>query len=194
MADTPSRFDSPVSLTKRQLLGGLAATAAGGGGLLTLASDDASAAASVELGTVQVSDAAFETESVTPVVESQVTYDYAVGDAAVGDLVVELLVGDTVVADETLVTDTTSLRNDETLVGRVTDADRWSASDFTVAVGESVTRSVTVGVRFAVRDPDGSVLEAASAETVVDISVTHPRDSEWSVQVGATGVVRAPEN
>jgi hypothetical protein len=189
MPDARDRLDSLASLDRRSVLVGAGSLAAGGGVVLA-SSDRADAAADVELGSITLTGGSFEAAEVVPVVDVAVTYDFSVGSADVATLRSELLVGESVIASEALTTDTTSLRNDTTLTGRITDADGYTAADFAPAVGETVSVEVPISVRFAVLDDAGDVLASDTVATTRTITVEHPRDSEYTAAIGVTGEIR----
>jgi len=178
---------SPVS--RRQALLGLGTLAVSGSGLAVVGTQQASGAANVSVDSFTVSDATFEAESVAPVVELSLAYDYDVGVSGVSGLVFELAVGDSVVASDELTTDRTALSNTTDLSGRVTDADAWGSADFAPAVGKSVSRDVSVTVRFVVLDSTGDVIVSDTATDSATVTVTHPQDSRLVAEVGGDGVI-----
>lgn len=187
MERTRQRIDSAAQhVTRRRAIAG-GATLLTAGGTLVWVGDSASAAVTIDGWTVP--DASFEAETVDPVVNADVKYRYDVGDASIRALALELLVGDHTVASDELVTDRTSLESTVTLSGPLTDSDAWSASDFDVAVGESVSRDVTVAVRFAVLDTNDSELVTDRAEDTSTVTITHPQDSTYSATVGGSASI-----
>jgi len=165
------------------MVAGLAAALAGGGGLTAVASEEAVA---VSVESLNVGNATFQAMQVDPVVDVEIAYEYAVERAE--QVVLELRVGETVVAEESLRTSTTELSNTSELSGRVVRSGAWSASDFAVERGETVTRDVTVGVRLAVRADDSVVAEDTATDTAT-VEVAYP-ESAASASIGGEGVIR----
>ena len=184
-----TQFDEWSPVSRRQALLGIGAVAASGSGLAVVGTQQASGAANVSVDSFSVSDAEFEAESAAPVVELSVAYNYDVGNSGVSGLLFELVVGDSVVASDELTTDRTALSNTTDLSGRVTDSDGWDSADFAPAVGESVSRDVSVAVRFAVLDSTGDAIVEDSATDSATVTVTHPRDSRLVAEVGGDGVI-----
>jgi len=148
-----------------------------------------SRAARVSVNSLDVASQTFEQETVTPVVNVQLGYEYDAGQQPVDALRFELSVADSVVASTDLRTSRVALSGDTTLAGRVSDADAWSAQDFTVDIGETVERTVSVGVRMAVLDGDNSVIVEDSVRDDAAITVTHPQENAWTATVGGTGTI-----
>ena len=96
------------------------------------------------------------------------------------ELHIELLVDGDAVASESLRTGSEELENGTDLSGRVVDANAWSASDFKVESGESITREIDVTVEFSVVDVD-RVVAADSATDTAEIVVEHPNDDHATV-------------
>ena len=185
-ADDWSVSNLNSGLSRRRVLLGTASVAVGATALQLVAGQNASANVSVEQ--VEIADATFEAEAVDPVVDVTVAYAYAAD--SVSELHIELLVDGDAVASESLRTDSEELENDTDLSGRVVDADKWSAVDFEVESGESVTREIDVTVEFSVVDVD-SVVAADSATDTAEIVVEHPTDGVASV--GMVGEIRNDE-
>jgi hypothetical protein len=153
------------------------------GGTAALALGTESAAADVTVESLDVQSATFDAQSVQPVVNADIAYEYTYDDAQ--ELRFEVLVADTVVASETLRTDSASLAETTTLSGRVTDSDAWSESDFDAPQGGSVEREVSVTVRFAVL-VNGTAAASDEATDTATITVRWPADAAYA-EVG--GVV-----
>lgn len=181
-----TRYDRAVStLSRRQALAG-GATLLTAGGTLVWVGQPASAAVSVEEWTV--ADATFEAEAVTPVVDATVQWSYDVGERAVAELFVGLSVDGETIASETLDTKRTVLDGDSALSGDVTDSSAWDQSDFEVGVGEAVTRTLTIGVTFEVRDESG-VIVADSDEDSAEVEVSHPQETKLLAEVGGSATI-----
>jgi hypothetical protein len=165
------------------MVAGLATALAGGGGLAVVATDEAVA---VSVESLSVDDAQFQAEQVDPVVDVTIGWEYAVERAE--QVIIELLVGETVVAEESLRTSTAELSNESELSGRVVRSEAWSASDFAVERGETVTRDVTVGVRLAVRADESVVAEDTATDTAT-VEVAYPEDAA-SASIGGEGMIR----
>lgn len=188
MDDERSRLDSIASLDRRAVLVGAGSLAIGGGAVLATSTEDA--AAQVTMGSLTIDDARFQSESVTPVADVEVLYEYGVGSAEVATLETRLLADGSPIAAEQLSTGTTTLKNDTNLSGAITDAESLAASDFAPAVGESVTVQVEIAVAFAVLDVAETVIASDRVAESVAITVTHPQSSEYVVEIGAVGEVR----
>jgi len=189
MAHDRQRFDSAVShLSRRQALAAGAALVTAGGSLVVVG-EPASAQVSVE--GLSVPDESFTRESVEPVVDVAVSYNYDAGTRPVERLRFGLTVGGTEVATEDLVTDRTTLSGETHLSGRVTDAEAWTATDFAPAVAEEVQHTLALGLSFAVVDTDGNTVVSDSASTEATVTVAHPQDSEYIAEVGGSGTIRA---
>jgi hypothetical protein len=189
MANDRQRFDSAVShLSRRQALAAGAALVTAGGSLVVVG-EPASAQVSVE--GLSVPDKSFTRESVEPVVDVTVSYNYDAGNRPVEQLRFGLTVGGTEVATEDLVTDRTTLSGETQLSGRVTDAEAWSATDFAPAVAEEAQHTLALGLSFAVVDTDGNTVVSDSASTEATVTVAHPQDSEYIAEVGGSGTIRA---
>jgi len=169
------------NLSRRRVIATTAGASLGLAGLAVGATGDASADVSVD--DVTVSDASFDAESVDPVIEATIPFEYSV--ETISEVLIELQVGDSVVADEILNTTTTEADAETTLSGRVVDSDSWSASDFTVSEGQSISREVSVGVRLAVLDGDELLVEATGSDTAT-VAVEHPQQGTASVGLQAT--------
>jgi hypothetical protein len=179
---------TPVS--RRQALAGIGTVAAGAGGYVALGSQPTRAAVTVE--SFDVADAEFTAEQVDPVVAVDLSYSYDAGVAPVTNLRFELLVAETVVASDTLVTDTTTHDGTLSLRGSVTDAEAWSASDFSPDVAEQISHEVSVTVRFAVREQDGTVIVEDSKADTGTVVVDHPQESTYVASVGGSGSIVTP--
>lgn len=188
MPDARDRLDSLASLDRRSVLAAAGSAAAGGGVLLSVGAEPA--AADVTMGEPDITGGSFTAETLDPIADVRVKYDYDVGSADVAALRTELLAGGDVIATERLTTDTTALENDTTLSGRVTDAEAYAAADFAPAVGESVTVDVEVGVTFAVLDSADAVLASDSVSDTVPVTVAHPQESAYEVTIGVEGEIR----
>jgi hypothetical protein len=179
---------TPVS--RRQALAGIGTVAAGMGGVALIGTQPARARVSVE--SFAVDDAEFTAESVAPVVDVDISYDYDAGTSAVDELLFELTVGETVVASDSLVTDMTTHEGTLELRGDVTDSDAWSADDFAPAVASKVERDLSVTVRFAVLASDDSVIVEDSKTDTATVVVSHPQQSEYIASVGGSGSIVTP--
>ena len=175
-ADDWSVSNLNSGLSRRRVLLGTASVAVGATALQLVAGQNARANVSVEQ--VSIDDATFEAEAVDPVVDVTVAYAYAAD--SVSELHIELLVDGDAVASESLRTGSEELENDTDLSGRVVDADAWSAADFEVEFGESITREIDVTVEFSVVDVD-RVVAADSASDTAEIIVEHPNDDHATV-------------
>lgn len=178
-------------VSRRRALAGVGTVATAGVGVLAFAPDPARAQVSVD--SFAVSNADFEAESVTPVADVMIGYAYDVGSEAVSELRFALTIGGGEVATESLTTQATQLEGETNLSARLTESSAWSASDFAVAVGESVSREVTVGVSFEVAD-SGGVLVSDTAEDTATVTVSHPQQETWTATVGGSGTIRTPES
>lgn len=182
MVDRQRFGDSRI--TRRKAILGSATLVGGGVAVAALPND---ARASVAVDSLTVEDATFEAESVVPVVQADIGYEFA--HPQVARLWIGLEVKGDVIASEQLMTGTTELRNSTTLSGRVTDSAAFSDADFTVARGESVTVDVPVTVSFEVRDSDGNALVSDSKSNTVSVEVVHPDDAEFAIVGGSVSVV-----
>ena len=169
------------NLSRRRVIATTAGASLGLAGLAVGATGDASADVSVD--DVSVSDASFDAAEVDPVIEATIPFEYSV--ETISDVVIELQVGDSVVADEILNTTTTDASAETTLSGRVVDSDSWSASDFAVSEGQSISREITVGVRLAALDGDELLVEATGSDTAT-VAVSHPQQGTASVGLQAS--------
>lgn len=169
------------NLSRRRVIATTAGASLGLAGLAVGATGDASADVSVD--DVTVSDASFDAESVDPVIEATIPFEYSVD--TISEVLIELQVGDSVVADEILNTTTTDADAETTLSGRVVDSDSWSASDFAVSEGQSISREISVGVRLAVLDGDELLVEATGSDTAT-VAVEHPQQGTANVGLQAT--------
>jgi len=169
------------NLSRRRVIATTAGASLGLAGLAVGATGDASADVSVD--DVTVSDASFDAAEVDPVIEATIPFEYSV--ETISDVVIELQVGDSVVADEILNTTTADASAETTLSGRVVDSDSWSASDFAVSEGQSISRELSVGVRLAVLDGDELLVEATGSDTAT-IAVEHPQQGTASVGLQAS--------
>jgi len=161
---------------------------AGGGAALAVAPEDARADVAVE--EFAVSDATFEAESVTPVVDADIAYAYRAD--SVSELAFELLVGESVVAEDALRTASTELDETTQLSGEVLDADAYSQSDFASDAGAETTVTVDVGVRFRVLDADGDELAADSARDDATVEVVSPVGETHATIGGSATIKRSP--
>jgi len=188
MPDDSQRVESVVQhLSRRRLLAGSGVGLVGVGGLVW-ASEPTHARVSVDA--LSIPDTSFESESVVPVVDLTLWYDYDAGTEAVSELVFVVKIGGDRVATTDLRTDRTTLSGETSVTARVTDSDSWRASDFAPSVGESVERDVTVTVRFEVQNSDGTALVSDTTSDDVTITVTHPQDNMLVAEVGGEGTVR----
>jgi hypothetical protein len=169
------------NLSRRRVIATTAGASLGLAGLAVGATGDASADVSVD--DVSVSDASFDAESVDPVIEATIPFAYSV--ETISEVLIELQVGDSVVADEILNTTTTEADAETTLSGRVVDSDSWSASDFVVSEGQSISREISVSVRLAVLD-GGELLVKATGSDTATVEVSHPQQGTASVGLQAT--------
>jgi hypothetical protein len=182
-----ARHSTSRIVTRRRAVAGLGGLATAGVGVLAIAPDPARAQVSVD--TFDVTGGEFTAASITPVADVTIGYDYDVGQEAISELRFALTINDTEVATESLTTQATQLSGETELSARVTESEAWSASDFEVAVGESVSHDVTVGVAFEVRD-SGGVLVSDTAEDTATVTVSHPQANTWTATVGGSGVIR----
>jgi len=184
--DLPTAAEySPVS--RRQALAGVGTLAAGGVGLAATLPDGARA--SVTVAEFFVADAEFEAETVDPVVDATVEYDYDAANSPVDALAFALVIDGTVVASDDLQTSRSTLSGETDLSGRVVDSDAWSASDFEPAVGESVSQTLSVTVTFDVVESDGSSIVSDEAGDSGAVVVSHPQDSAYVATVGGDAVI-----
>jgi len=170
------------------MVAGLAAALAGGGGLTAVASEEAVA---VSVESLNVGNATFQAMQVDPVVDVEIAYEYAVERAE--QVVLELRVGETVVAEESLRTSTTELSNTSELSGRVVRSDAWSASDFTVERGETVTRDVDLRALLAARDTDAPLTPPLSVGALLDAdreTLVEPPDDAVDINLAALQIRR----
>ena len=175
-------------ITRRRLLSGIGVAGASTAALSIVATDTASAA--VELGTLDAQSATFTGASAIPVLDATVRYEYSVSKA--DTTIVELSVGDSVVASEEQMTALVGSEGSTTLSGRVTDSDAWTESDFDAPTNGSVTRDVSVSVRFAVLS-GGSVVASDTASATLPITVDNS-GAEPQIRVGATVSVSNAES
>jgi hypothetical protein len=189
MHDDSKRYDRAVAqLSRRRALAGGAALLTAGGTLVWVGSD--TARADVTLDKLTIPDADFESTGIDPVVDVTAKYDYDTGQAAVDKLRLTLTVGGDTVATEELVTEHTVLTGEADLSGRITDSEAWSDTDFAPAVAETVERTLTVGLTFAVVGTDGQAIVEDSVTEDVTVTVAHPQESQYVAAVGGTGTVR----
>lgn len=186
--DRNSRLRDSRIVTRRRAVAGALTTA--GIGVVAFAPTPTRAQVSVD--SFAVDDGTFTAESVTPVADVTLAYEYDVGSEAVSELRFALTIGGETVASESLTTQATALSGETTLAARLTESSAWADSDFVVGVGESVSHEVTVGVRFEVRD-SGGVLVSDEASDTATVTVSHPQENTWSASVGGSGVIRTPE-
>lgn len=178
---TVRKLSQPLS--RRRVLFGVA-TVTGGGTALALTSSQRGRA-SVDVDQVSVPDAEFEADAIEPVVDVAVAYAWRYD--APTEVAIELLIDGDAVATEQLRTGQTEFEATTELSGRILDSDAWSAEDFTVVAGETVTRDVTIGVSFAVIDGN-EVVASDTAEDVSTIEITNPVDDY--ARVGMVGEIR----
>jgi hypothetical protein len=160
---------------------------AGGGATLAVAPEDARADVAVE--DFSVSDATFEAESVTPIVDAQIAYAYRAD--AVSELSIDLTVGETVVDSESLRTSRAELDETTQLSGEILAADAYSQSDFEPDAGGETTVTVEVGVRFRVLDADGNELAADSARDDATVEVVSPVGETHATIGGSATIERS---
>lgn len=174
--------DSQRIVSRRQALATLG-TLAGGSVVagVTLTSMQR-AGASVSVEDFQVSDATFEAQSVTPIVDATIAYDYTVEQAS--EIYVELQAGGEQIASETLRTSSAELSNTTELTGNILDSPAFGASDFTVASGETTTIDVDVGVLFEVRY-DGNVVASDTASDTASVEVVSPESGGYATVGGS---------
>lgn len=182
----PIRSRIADSYSRRRVLTAVGVVA-GGGAALAVAPEDARADVAVE--EFAVSDATFEAESVTPIVDAEVAYAYRAD--AVSEIALELRVGETVVDETTLRTSSAELESSESLSGNVLDADAYSQSDFAPDAGGETTVTVAVGVRFAVLDADGDELASDRASDEATVEVISPRDKQYATIGGSATIERS---
>jgi len=176
------------TLSRRKALAG-GATLLTAGGTLVWVGDPASAQVSVDELTIP--DAAFERESVIPVVDVTAAYEFDAGSEAVGSVLLTLSVDGDTIAREELITARSALSGESTITGRITDAEGYDSTMFAPAVGESVEQTLSVELGFTVRRSDDSEIVSASATEEVVVSVTNPQTSALTAEVGGVGEVRA---
>lgn len=192
MSEENSRVDSIVSkLSRRQALAGVTTLVTAGGSLVVVG-EPAQARVSVE--SFEVSDSKFERESVEPVLDVVVQFDYDAGLEPVNALEFSLLIDGDEIASDRLVTSETSHTGDTTLSGSVLDSGSWDSSDFAVSVGEGITRELSVALEFRVVTSEGTVIVDDRAEDTATVEVDHPRESALIASVGGTGSIRAAED
>ena len=175
---------STLNVTRRHAIAAVG-TVVGGGTILAAGTDSARASVSVE--SFSVADATFEAAEVTPVIDAAIGYAYRA--ASVAELWLGLVVGETVVAETSLRTGSEELENTTELSGRVTDADAYSAADFVVESGSETTVTVDAGVRFEVRDADGSVVASDEARDESDVRVVSPEGETHATIGGSAEIV-----
>lgn len=189
MHDDHRRYDRAVAqLSRRRALAGGAALLTVGGTLVWVGSD--TARADVTIGELTIPDESFESEGIDPVVDVTAKYDFDVGQAAVSELRFTLTVDGDTVATADLVTDATVLTGETDLSGRITDSEAWAIEDFAPGVAETVERTLTVGLAFAVVGSDGAAIVEDSVSEDVSVTVAHPQQSQYVASVGGTGTVR----
>ena len=172
-------------MSRRHAIAALATVVGGGTTLALVGSDGARASVSVE--SFEVADATFEADDVTPVIDADIGYAYRAD--SVTELWIGLLVGEEVVAEETLRTNSEELENTTDLSGRVLDSPAYGQSDFAVDAGETTTVTVDAGVRFEVRNGDGSVLASDEATDSATVEVVSP-EGETYATIGGSGEIR----
>lgn len=188
MSREKQRFDRVAqSLSRRRLIGG-AATLLTAGGTLVVVGDPA--AAQVTVDDFAVSDAELTSEAATPVVDVTAAFEYDAGTQPVRALRFALSVGGSVIASDELVTDSTMNDGTTTLSGRVTDADAWTTDDFAPEVASSVSRELTIGLKFEVLDGEDSVIVSDTATDAATVVVSHPQESQYVAEVGGRGSIR----
>jgi len=191
MSDNNAPVDRIVSkLSRRRALAGVATLATAGGSLVVVGEP---AQASVSVDGLDVSDATFERESVTPVVDVSVSYQYDASLEPVNALEFALLVDGTEVASDELITDKTALDGQTTLSGTVTDSQQWSESDFQPTVGEAVTREIQFTLEFRVVTSEGTTIVDDEASDTATVEVSHPQQSALVASVGGRGTIRAAD-
>ena len=174
--------DSNVNVSRRRVLAGVGGLAIGGVGLSVGMSG---AGAAVSLNSWDVQDQTFEAESVTPVVNATVAYDY---DAAgVSTLWMALTVSGDVVDETGKMVSSDSGSGEESLSGGVLESSAFTQSDFEVGAGGTTTVDVPVGAAFEVRDSAGNVLASDSVEQTAVVKVVHPEDGVATV--GGSAVI-----
>jgi len=187
MSRQTQRYDRVVStLNRRRVLAGAGTLAAGGLGVVALGGD---ARAQVDVEGLQIPDASFTSEQVTPAVAVDIGYNYDVGTAPVQALGFTLAVGGTVIAEDRLETTRSTLSETTTLQGRVTDSDAWGSDDFAPAVGEEINRDLSVSVTFDVLESDDTVIVGDTASTTATVTIAHPQETSYTATVGATGEI-----
>jgi hypothetical protein len=177
--------------TRRKALAGGATILATGGTIIALGGD---ARAKVALDALEIPDATLTGETVSPVANVDVRYEYDIGEQAMGALRFALTVGGDVIASSELVTDKTTYEGTTDLAGPVTDSTAWTSDDFSPAVASSVTRTLSVGLSLTVVDPNDAELASATASEEVSVVIEHPRDSKVTARVGGQGVIRTATN
>jgi hypothetical protein len=176
---------TPVS--RRQALAGIGTVATGAIGTAVIAQP---AGATVSVDEFTVKSNSFDAEQVDPIVTATIGYDYDVGTAPVADVRVSLSIDGTEVAQETMATNKTTYQSSVELSGRIADSGQWSVGHFEPSAGASVSREVSVTVRFAVRDSDGRVIKSATASDTAEVTVTHPESGQTYVTVGGSAEIK----
>lgn len=182
--------DSRSIVTRRRALatlGTLAGSSVVAAGALTRSQR---AGASVSVEDFDVSDATFEAQSVTPIVDATIAYDYSVEQAS--EIYVALQAGGEQIASESLRTSSAELSNTTELTGNVLDSPSYGQSDFAVASGETTTVNVDVGVLFEVRY-DGSVVASDTATDTASVEVVSPESGEYATVGGSASIRRQNE-
>jgi len=191
MSDNESPVDRIVSqMSRRRALAGVATLVTAGGSVVVVGEP---AQASVSVDELTISDAQFERESVKPVLDVSVHFDYDVGDEPVNALEFSLLVDGTEIASDELITDTVALDGDTTLSGNLLESEQWSQSDFRVGIGESIEREIQVTLEFRVVTSEGTVIVGDSAKDSVTVGLSHPQQSALMASVGGKGSIRAAD-
>jgi uncharacterized protein YabE (DUF348 family) len=168
---------------RRRVIIALGSTAVGGGILARTFSDPVAA---VSVDTLDVQDAEFDAEAVTPALEATVAYEYDVESAT--NVRVWIAVDGDEVSETELYTSSADTSNDVDMTAPVTDADGFGASDFKTAPGEdlSVTVPVTVGVE--VSDGDRVIADATASDSA-EVVVRNPDDASSASVGGVVTVV-----
>lgn len=181
MHDTNDSSDSSTVTRRRVLATGASIIGAGSVGVYGVTRTE-NARASVDVESFQVSDVTFEAQSVTPVLDATIAYDYSVKNAS--EIFIGLEAGGEQIASETLRTDSSELQNTTELSGNVLDSPAFDQSDFAVASGEETTVSVDVSVVFEVRY-DSNVVASDSASDTASVEVLSPESGAYATVGGS---------
>lgn len=191
MSKERKRYDRVAQhMTRRRAIVGGATLLSAGGSLVWVVRP---VSAAVSIDDFTVADKTFEAETVDPVVDVDVAYEFDATGAGVDELAFALTCDGDEIAADSLVTSAESLAETTTLSGHVTDASAWDAADFEPEVAGEVQHTVTLGLAFDVLDASDDRIVGDTAETEATIVVDHPQDSVYTASVGGDGTIRAAE-